>query len=153
MMKVLYATDGSDAARATAQLLFDVADPAKVEVTVLSVDAPVISGEDRTARVIAEEAADAFRKQGFRVEVQTAQGHPGLAISQMAADGFGLTAVGAGSTSWLGRALLGSASRYLIHRAPSAVLVSRSTRHPLAEKEETEDQETGCGTEAHDPFR
>ena len=153
MMKVLYATDGSDAAKASAQLLLDVADPAKIEVTVVSVDAPVVSGDDRPARVIAEEAADAFRREGFRVEVRTAQGHPGLMISQIATEGFGLIAVGAGSTSWLGRALLGSVSRYLIHKAPSAVLVSRSTQHPLTEKEETEDQETGCGSEAHDPFR
>lgn len=124
-MKVLYATDGSDAARASAQLLFKVADPAKIEVTVLSVDAPVMSGEDRPARVIAEEAATAFRKEGFRVEVRTAQGHPGLVISQIASEGFGLIAVGSGSTSWLGRALLGSVSRHLIHKAPSALLVSR----------------------------
>jgi len=153
MMKVLYATDGSDAARASAQLLFKLADPAKIEVTIVSVDAPVMSGEDRPARVIAEEAATAFRKEGFRVEVRTAQGHPGLVISQIASEGFGLIAVGSGSTSWLGRALLGSVSRYLIHRAPSAVLVARSTQESQSEMEEAEDQEAGFGSEAHGLFR
>jgi nucleotide-binding universal stress UspA family protein len=122
-MKVLFATDGSAAAKASAQLLLSVADPDRVEVTVLSVEAPVVSGDSRPARVIAEEAAGDFAKHGFRVEVRTARGHPGRAISQVAGEGFDLTVVGSGSTSWLGRALLGSVSGYLLRESPTPVLV------------------------------
>jgi nucleotide-binding universal stress UspA family protein len=125
-MKVLYATDGSDAAKASGRLLLELADPAKVEVTVLSVDAPVVSGDDCAAQEVAEEAAEVFEMRGFRVQVQTAQGHPGLAISRIAREGFDLTVIGAGSTTRLGRALLGSVSGYLSRAAPTAVLMSRS---------------------------
>lgn len=43
-------------------------------------------------------------------------------------DGYDLTAIGAGSTRWLGRLLLGSVSIRVLHASPTSVLVA--TRHP-----------------------
>lgn len=137
-MKVLYVTDGFDAAIQAGQLLEQIADRERVEVTVMSVThagVPAIQHlplvldplpfrrDDSLA--IVEAAAEKLRSAGFkRVHERTAEGHPGREIVRAVEDdSYDLTIMGAGGGSWLGDRLMGSVSTYVVHSSPTSVLV------------------------------
>jgi nucleotide-binding universal stress UspA family protein len=126
-MRILWATDGSSSADAAGQIIAKIADPARVEVTVVSVDAPVRSGatDGSTAEEIADRGAEILAGAGIRAATRVERGHPGMQILRIVEeDGYDLSAIGAGSTRWLGRLLLGSVSMRVLHASPTSVLVA-----------------------------
>ncbi len=126
-MRILWATDGSPSADAAGQIIAKIADPTRTEVTVVSIDAPVRSGaaDGSATEEIAGLGARILADAGFEVATRVERGHPAMEILRIVEqDGYDLTAVGAGSTRWLGRLLLGSVSMRVLHSAPSSVLVA-----------------------------
>jgi nucleotide-binding universal stress UspA family protein len=76
------------------------------------------------AEAVAGSYADHFRHLGFQVEGRVAEGSSGQQTVDLAtAEQFGLIVVGAGRRSWLGNALLGSTSNFVLHSSPVSVLV------------------------------
>jgi nucleotide-binding universal stress UspA family protein len=137
-MKVLYATDGSEASRAAEALVIALARRDSVEITVLSVsDFESLSRFGYTMRdefltqarddayQLATDSADRLVQAGFVANVHgTLEGEPGRVIVRaVEEEGYALTLVGAGRHGWLGRILLGSTSTYVLHESPSSVLV------------------------------
>lgn len=137
-MKVLYAADESEEARSAAALLEAMGRRAGLEVTVLTVaalgatapdwpppylKAAVTRDADR-AEQVATAAAERLQAAGFAVEHTTGQGHPGSSIvAEIELGGFGLTLMGNGTHRWLGSRLLGSTGNYVLHGAPTSVLL------------------------------
>jgi nucleotide-binding universal stress UspA family protein len=136
-MRVLYATDGSEAAIAAGDVLIASADRAEVDVTLLSVvptGMPAVkhlSGALRpeedlreyAERVVAAGAAR-LRDAGFTVEEEIAEGRPDNVITRTAEQtGTDLLVVGAGPRSVLVGRLLGSATTALLHGSTSMLVV------------------------------
>ena len=136
-MKVVYATDGFPASIAAGRLIADVADPKRVEVSVVSV-APhgslhlehlplqldPIEARRQQSLEIVETTAGQLEADGFKVVGEALEGDPGDEIIRLTeSDEVDLTIVGAGSRSWLGNLLLGSVSTAVLHASQSSVLV------------------------------
>lgn len=136
-MRVLYATDGSEAAIAAGDVLLASADRAEVDVTLLSVvptGMPAIkrlSGALRAEEDLREEAqqvvaagAARLRDAGFTVEEEIAEGSPDDVIARTAEEtGADLLVVGAGPRSMLVGRLLGSVTTALLHGSTSMLVV------------------------------
>lgn len=136
-MKILFATDGSEASAAAAKLLLAAADPSACELTVLSVadNVPMFPETyffepDFAGKVLAASQAEVdrtvaeFQARGYNAEGEVIEGLPGRSIVDRAEKGgFELVVVGAGSRSWLGHLLLGSVSTCVLHNSPVSVLV------------------------------
>ncbi|MGH2687415.1 MAG: universal stress protein [Actinomycetota bacterium] len=137
-MKVLVATDDSDASRAAETLLGALARRDALDIGVLSVLAlePVtplgyVPGNERLVwardevQQAASRCAERLGAMGFRTTTHDpVEGGAGPSIVRaVEAEGYGLTVMGAGRHTWLGGILLGSTSRYVVHTSPSAVLV------------------------------
>jgi nucleotide-binding universal stress UspA family protein len=124
-MRVLFATDGRPPALAAEELLRRLADPTRVEVTILSALEDVIEPSGRSSVADVLDAADErFRRTGIASTTIEATGDPTVAVERELLDeGFGLTVVGAGDRSWLGRLAFGSVSFHLLHVAPTPLLV------------------------------
>lgn len=134
-MHVLYATDGSDAARDGERLIASLFDPA-LDVHVLSVtpigvyppeslDLHYDVTRPMTSYQIATETAERLRGGGFRTTWRSTRGNPAEEILRVSRDGpYDLVVVGASHTSWLGNLLLGSVSTPVLHHAPCSVLVT-----------------------------
>lgn len=137
-MKVLVATDDSDASRAAETLLGALAMRDALDITVLSVLAlepvtplgyvsanePLEWARDEV-RQAAVRCAERLSRMGFRATTHDpVDGNPGPSIVHaVEAGGYELTVMGAGRHTWLGSILLGSTSRYVVHTSPSSVLV------------------------------
>ncbi|MGH2754136.1 MAG: universal stress protein [Actinomycetota bacterium] len=138
-LKVLYATDGfpaADAASRVIERLFNRAlDLTVVSVTHsgsldpghLLVELDPIEERRKDTVEIAEAAAARLRAAGFDADTTTLEGVPGSVLVE-ASGNFDCIVVGAGSHSWLGNRLLGSVSTYLLHSAPTSVLVVHEAR-------------------------
>ncbi|HEU4867259.1 MAG TPA: universal stress protein [Actinomycetota bacterium] len=136
-MKILFATDGSEASGAAAKLLMASAQPSDSEITILSVAdslpmfpetyilAPDLTEKVRAAsQAVVDRTVAGFEEQGFTVQGEVVEGLPGRSIVERAREGmFDLVVVGAGSHSWLGHILLGSVSTCVLHNSPVSVLV------------------------------
>jgi len=137
-MRVLFATDGGNAAVDAAVLVEFVADRERTQITIVSVatagipslryaDDVLRSGEERKALAekAASDASDALGEAGFDTEAVVVEGHPGREImgvaQQRAAD---LIILGSGTSGLTGR-LLGSVSNHVLHRTPTSVLIVR----------------------------
>jgi nucleotide-binding universal stress UspA family protein len=141
-VRVLFATDGGQAAATAARLLERLGDRARVRIVALSVasfDLALAEAEARggyspqaarsRAEQIAREAADRLAEAGFEAAPVAAEGHPALEICRAIEEGgHELGLVGAGSRSWLGQLLLGSVSTAVLQSAPCSVLVVREVR-------------------------
>lgn len=136
-MKILYATDGFPASDAAGQLIVEVADPKRVEVSVVSV-APhgsrhlehiplqldPIEARRRQCREIVDAAARRLKSEGFQAKGEALEGDPSDEIlGLIESEGHDLTVVGSGKRTWLGNILLGSVSTAVLHASPSSVLV------------------------------
>jgi nucleotide-binding universal stress UspA family protein len=136
-MKVLYASDGFEAAIDAGRLLGKIADKQRIKVTVLSVTHrrvpalehlpvmldPLASRREDSLEIV-NVAASQLNAAGFEVRGQTAEGHPGQEIVHaVESDWYDLIVMGAGQRSWMGRRLLGSVSTHLLHASPSSVLI------------------------------
>jgi nucleotide-binding universal stress UspA family protein len=143
-MKMLFATDGSEASAAAAKLLLAAADPSACELTVLSVadNVPMFPETyffepDFAGKVLAASQAEVdrtvaeFQARGYNAEGEVIEGLPGRSIVDRAEKGgFELVVVGAGSRSWLGHLLLGSVSTCVLHNSPVSVLVVHDPPRP-----------------------
>lgn len=143
-MKVLYATDGFEAAEAAARLIGRVADRDKVELTVMSVTHsgatelehaallldPVELRRKDTIALIDHWVAH-FRDEGFRATGRTAEGRPAEEIVRAVdQDWYDLVVLGSGRGTWLGQRLLGSVSTHVLHTSPTSVLVVHGATGP-----------------------
>lgn len=137
-MRVLYATDGGDAA-VDAGRLIDVLAARDVEVVAASIvstgppelrhlSAAFQSDEvrRRTARDAVDLAVESLRMSGFTVDGVVEEGRPATALLDIAtARGVDLVVAGTG-VQWLGGRLLGSVSTALLHAAPMSVLIAHA---------------------------
>ena len=125
MLNILFATDGRQPARAAADLLTRLADPAHVDVTVLH--AFEYGNEvfaESYARDVLAEGETTFGGAGLPAHLISVDGDPAVAVEKELAQGaYGLTVLGAGNHSWLGRLVFGSVSTHVLHVAPTPVLV------------------------------
>jgi nucleotide-binding universal stress UspA family protein len=141
-MRVLYATDGGQAARDAGRLLDRVARRDDVEVTVMSVAdlEGVGSGAELVERQSLAERSRAKASQtvraataqlkdaGFVVHERLAEGDPTAEIVKVIEhDPHDIALLGAGNKTWLGRLLHGSTSTQVLHSAPIAVLIVHQT--------------------------
>jgi nucleotide-binding universal stress UspA family protein len=137
-MRVLYATDGRQAARAAGNLLERIGRRDRVEVTVLSVsdlkgigdgaELEEATGPIERSRAHAAEVVRSATKEltiaGFALAGKTAEGNPAAEVLRLLEhDPHDITLVGAGNKTWFGRLLHGSTSTQVLHSSPSAVLV------------------------------
>jgi len=136
-MKILYATDGFPAAAAAGRLLAEVADPKRVEISVVSVvphgshhlehlplQLDSIEARRQQCLEIVGAAARLLDSEGFKTEEETFEGDPSDEIlGLIERERYDLTVVGSGSRSWLGNLLLGSVSTAVLHASPTSVLV------------------------------
>lgn len=133
-MRVLFATDGGEAALHALTFIERAAVPEKTEITVVTA-APELQAEDRhdppsgPAGEIVTSAASRLQGAGFAVERRVLAGHPGSAVLEEIERGdYELAIAGAGNRSRLSRLLLGSVSTKILHTAAiSALIVHRST--------------------------
>ncbi len=150
-MKVLLATDGSEQARATTDLLYRLIPP-EADVILLSVsedsDLPTDDWapgalaklhnalRDETDRLLAKEASR-LEEAGYEVELMSRHGNAGDQITQAVKDvEADLVAVGSRGTSSFKEYLLGSVSQRVAKHSPCSVLLGRSTPPPAEEKRE-----------------
>ena len=135
-MKVLLTTDGMLPARAAENLIARVGVREHLDIAVMTVVPPLPpeivddSGRIRDqmwagAQKAVVETAARLKAAGLQAQTQVAEGHAGeqivLAVKR---DGFELTALGAGSKSWLHQLLLGSTSTFVLHNSPTSVLIA-----------------------------
>ncbi|MDQ3767061.1 MAG: universal stress protein [Actinomycetota bacterium] len=136
-MKILYATDGFPASGAAGRLIAEVADPKRVEVSVVSVAPhgsrhlehiplqldPLETRRQQSLEII-DAASQRLESDGFKVEEEALEGDPSDEILRLIeSEGHDLAVVGSGSRTWLGNILLGSVSTAVLHASPSSVLV------------------------------
>lgn len=147
-MKILYATDGLDPAAAAADLVVRLADPEKVEVTVVSVTprglpdlqhAVLLMDPPEERREDSHELVDYwtahFASAGFRVEGRAAEGRPGPEIVRLIGEeGAEIAVMGSGRHSWLGQKILGSVSTHVLHASETSVLIVHEAPPKRSEK-------------------
>lgn len=132
-MRVLYATDGSDAAGAAGRLLTRLGEQSRVEIVALAVAPagvliPDLERLEEKGRLVAHDIVDRavedLGRAGFAATGRVAEGFPGEEIVRAVEEGgCELTVLGAGNRSRLGMLLLGSTSMQVLHASPSSVLV------------------------------
>ena len=135
-MKVLYATDGLEAAFLAKHVIAKLFDRDGTRITVVSVTHswsfdpghimleldPIVERRGDSKRIVDDAASD-LRDEGFEVSTRVLEGTPGRELVKLARSGYDLVIVGAGSHSWLGNRLLGSVSTYLLHECPCSVMI------------------------------
>jgi nucleotide-binding universal stress UspA family protein len=141
-MKVLFATDGGDAAHHAARLLSQLADRARVHVTALSVSSFSTALKEAEsvghyspeaahahAEEMAAEAASWLRDAGFETDHRVADGDEATAILNTATEaGTELIVVGTGKERWVDVAIMGSTSSSVLHASPCPILVVHRVR-------------------------
>ena len=122
---ILFATDGRAPAVAAGELLRRLVNPSRVEVTVLH--AAEFGNElvaERYAQDVFAATETLFGGAGIPTHLVSTQGGPAGSIGKELAHGIhGLTVMGAGNHTWLGRLVLGSVSTHILHTAPTPVLI------------------------------
>lgn len=141
-MRVLFATDGSESSNAALAMLEALADREAIDLTVLSVSPfkaegagqplipPQMLSDVRDRHyTVANEATRRLEEAKFQVTTRVDEGNTKKRIVEIAeSDDFDLVLVGAGEHSWLDKLLLGSTSRYVLHRSSASVLVVHEMR-------------------------
>lgn len=137
-MKVLYATDGFEAASAARRLILETFRPTGTLVTVVSVTHswsldpghvmlqldPIEQRRDDSKQLV-EFAEAELREAGFETEGLMLEGQPGKKLLQELRTGdYDVAVVGSGSHSWAGHRLLGSVSTLILHEAPCSVVIT-----------------------------
>lgn len=141
-MRILYATDGGEAAREAATLLTNMVRRDAVELTVLSVSdlkhsgpgpdldtsAGPIEESRRYATEVVDRSVNELAGAGFKVEGVVAEGSPSTEIALiLEARPHDLVVVGAGNKKWLERLLHGSVSTHVLHSVTTSVLLVHGT--------------------------
>jgi nucleotide-binding universal stress UspA family protein len=140
-MKVLFATDGREAAGRAATLFKRFAARRNCALTVAAVAdpmerfvgdrevRPISSVREQTTAVI-DAAVEDFAGDGFDVRGRLLEGDPAdELVHLLEREWFDVTVAGAGHGGWLGRLLLGSVSTHLLHAAPSSLLLVQDLRN------------------------
>ena len=123
-MEILFATDGSPAAKAAGELVRRVADPSRVNVAILSAQDVADQAMDEFVAMELEEAGEGLPRRGDRDPCAPDEGDAVDIIEKVLADQeFGLIVLGAGNHDWLGRLAFGSVSTHMLHSAPVPVLL------------------------------
>lgn len=135
-MRVLYATDGGDAAVAAGRLIETVADRERVQITVASVVPTGVPGlrnvgtalrSHDARRRAADEAVQAARytldAAGFDTDGLVREGSPAATLTEMVVAQDAELVVAGSGVRWIGGRLLGSVSTDLVHCASTAVLI------------------------------
>lgn len=126
-MEILFATDGLPPAKSAGELLRRLADPSRVNVSILFAKDSADEWEGRVA-VGVEEAEAALRGPGIASRVLEVNGDPVDSIEKAVADqDFGLVVLGAGNHHWLGRLAFGSVSTHMLHASSVPVLLVHQT--------------------------
>jgi nucleotide-binding universal stress UspA family protein len=135
-MKILYATDGRPPAVAAGELLMKLVDPGRVTVTILhALEYRNEAAAESYAATVLDEAEDDFRRAGIATNRLRVAGEPASNVAkELAEDDYDLTVLGAGNHSWLGRMVFGSVSTYVLHEAPTPVLVVHRAPDPSHER-------------------
>lgn len=140
-MRLLFATDGEEAAAHASRLIARIGDRSRVDITVVSVNCFDIALKEASvtghysadagrkhAEAAATAAAEVLSQEGFGVDAVVADGDATLEILRIADEtGADIIAMGAGSTSWLGALILGSTSNSVLQEAPCSVMIVHST--------------------------
>lgn len=124
-MRILVATDGRPPALGAEELVRRLAEPTRTEVTIVHAleYGNELVGESYATEVLGQTDAR-FRAAGFGTTTIRVDGDPAAAIEkELAHDGYGVTVLGAGNHSWLGRLVFGSVSTHLLHSAPNPILL------------------------------
>lgn len=141
-MRVLFATDGSESSNAALAMLEALADREAIDLTVMSVSPfkaegagqplipPQMLSDVRDRHyTVASEATRRLEDAKFEVTTRVDEGNTKKRIAEIAdSDEFDLVLVGAGEHSWLDKLLLGSTSRYVLHKSNSSVMVVHEAR-------------------------
>jgi nucleotide-binding universal stress UspA family protein len=124
-MRVLYATDGRPPAVAAGALLAAIADPRRAQVTVLHVDEYGNEAvAEQAARAAFASALERLGAAGIQAETKrVGDGVKHAILRELEETEYGLVAIGAGNTGWLGRLILGGVSTYVMHRSTAPTLV------------------------------
>ena len=136
-MKVLYATDGFDAAGKAGSVMEKLGDRDRLDITVMSVTHTGIPAPEHAVLMLdpieerrrdtvdlVDAACEKLVAAGFHVKGHTAEGHPGPEIVRAISDDwFDLVVMGGSRRSWLGSHLLGSVSSYVLHSSPWPVMI------------------------------
>ena len=140
-MDLLLAVDGSEQSDAALTLLEACGRRDDLRVAVLSVAAlasatpnwppdylkAAVAENVEAAQRTAAEAAERLTGSGFATTVLTGRGHPGACIERTVENrGAALVMLGSGTHRWAGSRLLGSTGSYVLHGAPTSVLVVHS---------------------------
>jgi nucleotide-binding universal stress UspA family protein len=139
-MRVLYATDGSSAAREGEALITSLFDPSLAEIWVLTVKPehfhdPLVAGDvSDTAPLdlpvldaarVAGTVAERLSRRGFAASSSTARGDPALEILRVIESGpYDLVVLGSSRNTWMDNLLLGRVSMHVLHHAPCSVVVT-----------------------------
>jgi nucleotide-binding universal stress UspA family protein len=139
-MRVLYATDGSSAAREGEALIASLFDRSLAEIFVLTVepehfhDPLVADGVPDTAPLdapvldaarVAGTVAERLSRRGFAASSGTARGDPALEILRIIkSDPYDLVVLGSSRSNWMDNLLLGRVSMHVLHHAPCSVVVT-----------------------------
>jgi len=137
MKRILVAYDGSEAAGKAFDLALDLADKYDAELLVLAVARPPEFGTEVETEAVLENSRKHYQHvlkpikerlaaRGLTHEVEVASGHPAEHIV-MRAEQWGATLIVLGhrGRSLMGRWLVGSVAKQVMHHAHCAVLVAR----------------------------
>jgi nucleotide-binding universal stress UspA family protein len=137
-MKVLLALDGFQPSLEAMALLRRIGDVRKVRITVASVTPtgmlapehlplaldPVEARRESSVEIV-DSRVSQLLADGFEASGAVLEGSPSRELASFInEEWFDVSIVGSGRRTWLGSALLGSTSSYLIHNSPSSVLVA-----------------------------
>lgn len=138
MRRILFATDGSDSAKAAENYVTQLLDAFPFASLIvlyvvkpeLEVDGmglapvPIDDIRDELTKVVENEVTASFRDYQERLHFHVIHGYPVQAICQFAADaGIDLIVVGSHGRGAMDRLILGSVSGGVVHRAKVPVLV------------------------------
>ncbi len=137
MKRILIACDGSESARKAFDLAVDLAQKFGSEIKVIAVARPPEFGDEVETEAILENSRrhyhqvlkpvkDRLAASGLPHSVEVLMGHPAERIV-MAAEQWGATLIVLGhrGRGLMGRWLLGSVAKQVMHHAPCAVLIAR----------------------------
>jgi nucleotide-binding universal stress UspA family protein len=140
-VKLLFPTDGKPPATAAGDLLINLGDRERLDITVLSVNGFATALEEG-ARIehhyspeagrshafsVIDATVEKLRAHGFRADGRLAEGWPPDEIlGEIEGSRYDMTLMGSGSASWLGRVLLGSVATKVLHASTSSVLIAHN---------------------------
>jgi len=135
--KILVAYDGSDAADKAFDLALNLAEKYGAELKVLAVARPPEFGSEVETKAVLENSRKHYQHvlkpvrerlaaTGIKFQVEVGSGHPAEHIV-MAAEQWGakLILLGHRGKGLMGRWLVGSVAKQVMHHAPCSVLVAR----------------------------